>query len=165
MSYSDDYNRLAEKLTAKGIDVEAVKVRLKTQHIETPSWGYGNGGTRFKVFAWEGAARNIYEKIEDAAYIHKLSGIAPSIAVHIPWDKVDDYAALGQFAREHGIHIGAVNPNFFQDDIYKLGSLTHPSATVREEAMAHMVECCEIMGKTGSTLLSIWLADGTNYAG
>jgi len=160
-----DYDRLAEQLTARGIDVEAVKAKLKTQHIETPSWGYGNGGTRFKVFAWPGAARNIWDKIQDAAYIHQLSGIAPSLAVHIPWDKVDDYAALGQYAKEHGISIGAVNPNLFQDDQYKLGSVCNPSPSVREEALAHMIECCEIMPKVGSDLLSLWFADGTNYAG
>jgi L-rhamnose isomerase / sugar isomerase len=165
MTYTADYERLAERLTQQGIDVEAVKAKLKKQHIETPSWGYGNGGTRFKVFAWPGAARNIHEKIADAAYIHQLTGIAPSIAVHIPWDKVDDYAGLAQEAKSKGISIGAVNPNFFQDDIYKLGSLTNPSSVVREEAMAHMVECCEIMPKVGSTLLSLWFADGTNYAG
>lgn len=165
MDFPSDYTHLAERLSAKGIDVEAVKARLKAQHIETPSWGYGNGGTRFKVFAWEGAARNIWEKIQDAAYIHRLSGIAPSLAVHIPWDKVDDYVALRQYAQEHGIAIGAVNPNLFQDDRYKLGSVTNPSPAVREEALAHILECCEIMPQVGSTLLSLWFADGTNYAG
>ncbi|MCA0454192.1 MAG: L-rhamnose isomerase [Chloroflexi bacterium] len=165
MNFKEDYDRLAEKLASKGISVEDVKNKLKTQHIETPSWGYGNGGTRFKVFAAEGAARNIYEKIDDAAYIHSLSGVSPSIAIHIPWDKVEDYDALGQYAKEKGIAIGAVNPNFFQDDQYKLGSLTNPSPAIREEAMGHMIECCEIMGKTGSKLLSLWFADGTNYAG
>ncbi|MEZ4667941.1 MAG: L-rhamnose isomerase [Anaerolineae bacterium] len=165
MDFTADYQRLADKLTAKGINVEQVKNKLKAQHIETPSWGYGNGGTRFKVFAWEGAARNIWEKIDDAAYIHKLSGVSPSLAVHIPWDKVDDYAALGQYAKDKGIAIGAVNPNLFQDDSYRLGSVTNPSPSVREEALAHMVECCEIMEKVDSKLLSLWFADGTNYAG
>lgn len=160
-----DYDRLAEKLTAKGIDVEAVKAKLKKQHIETPSWGYGNSGTRFKVFAWPGAARNVYEKLADAGYIHRLTGIAPSVALHIPWDKVDDWTGLKQYAREQGVQIGAINPNVFQDDKYKLGSMCHPSASVREDAIAHMVECCEIMAKTGSAILSLWFADGTNYAG
>ncbi len=165
MDFKADYERLAERLTAKGIAVEDVKAKLKQQHIETPSWGYGNSGTRFKVFAWRGAARNIYEKVADAGYIHKLTGIAPSIAIHIPWDKVDDWAALTQAAAQAGIRIGAVNPNLFQDDQYKLGSICNPSAGVREEAIAHMIECCEIMGKVGSGLLSLWFADGTNYAG
>ncbi len=165
MTSTADYERLAEQLAARGIDVSTIKEKLKAQAIETPSWGYGNGGTRFKVFGWPGAARNIYEKIADAAYIHKLSGVAPSIAIHIPWDKVDDYSALSQYAQQQGIAIGAVNPNVFQDDQYKLGSITNPFATVREEALAHLVECCEIMPKVGSSLLSLWFADGTNYAG
>jgi L-rhamnose isomerase/sugar isomerase len=165
VDFKADYERLADRLASKSINVEQVKARLKQQHIETPSWGYGNGGTRFKVFAWPGAARTIWDKVEDAAYIHKLTGIAPSMAVHIPWDKVDDYEALGQYAREQGISIGAVNPNYFQDDIYKLGSFCNPSPSIREEAMAHTLECIEIMPKVGSNLLSLWFADGTNYAG
>jgi L-rhamnose isomerase/sugar isomerase len=165
MDYKADYERLAERLTARGVDVEGIKARLKAQHIETPSWGYGNSGTRFKVFSWPGAARNIHEKLADAGYIHRLTGVAPSVALHIPWDKTDDWEGLAQFARAQGVSIGAINPNVFQDDQYKLGSITHPSPAVREEAVAHMVECCEIMAKTGSRLLSLWFADGTNYAG
>ena len=116
MTFHEDYRRLAERLTNEGIDVDAIKAKLKNQHIETPSWGYGNSGTRFKVFAWRGAARNIQEKLADAGYIHRLTGIAPSVAIHIPWDKADDYLALGQYAHEQGVTIGAVNPNLFQDD-------------------------------------------------
>lgn len=165
MSHQEDYQRLADSLTNKGINVEKVKDQLKKQHIETPSWGYGNSGTRFKVFPWGGAARNLPEKLADAGYIHRLTGIAPSVAIHIPWDKVDDWSAAKQYAAEQGVTIGAVNPNLFQDEQYKLGSMCHPSASVREEAIAHMVECCDIMEKTGSNLLSLWFADGTNYAG
>jgi len=165
MNHKAQVDLLVEQLTEQNIDVKDVKAKLKRQHIETPSWGYGNGGTRFKVFPWAGAARNIYEKLDDAAYIHRLTGIAPSVAVHIPWDKVDDYAALGQYATDRGVKIGAVNPNLFQDDQYKLGSITNPSAAVREEAVAHMIECCEIMSAVNSDLLSLWFADGTNYAG
>jgi L-rhamnose isomerase/sugar isomerase len=163
--HATNYPSLAEQLTARGIDVEAVKAKLKQQHIETPSWGYGNSGTRFKTFPWTGAARNAQEKLADAGYIHKLTGVAPSVALHIPWDKTDDWGALKEYAKAQGVSIGAINPNLFQEEDYKLGSITHPSASVREEAIAHMVECCEIMGKTGSTLLSLWFADGTNYAG
>lgn len=165
MEFTANYELLVERLHRQQIDVESVKRQLKRQHIETPSWGYGNGGTRFKVFAWPGAARNIYEKLADAAYVHQLTGIAPSIAIHIPWDRVDDWNGLKQYAEGHGLRIGAVNPNLFQDDQYRLGSVTNPSAAVREEAIAHMIECCEIMGATGSNLLSLWFADGTNYAG
>src|SRR5215212_5496855 len=149
------YPALAERLQKHGISVNSVKDKLKKQHIETPSWGYGNSGTRFKVFAAPGAARNIHERLSDAAYIHKLTGVAPSVAIHIPWDKTDDYDALKQEAAELGISIGAVNPNLFQDDEYKLGSICNPSSAVQEQALAHMIECCEIMGKTGSKLLSL----------
>jgi L-rhamnose isomerase/sugar isomerase len=159
------YSSLVEQLTGCGIDVEAVKTKLKTQHIETPSWGYGNSGTRFKVFAWPGAARTVQEKLADAAYIHRLSGIAPSVALHIPWDKTADWESLKQVAASLGVTIGAINPNVFQDDLYKLGSLCHPSGSVRRKAIAHMIECCEIMQATDSKILSVWLADGTNYAG
>ena len=159
------YDTLAATLTRSGIDVAAVKDQLKAQAIETPSWGYGNSGTRFKVFPWPGAARNVYEKLDDAAYIHRLTGAAPTVALHIPWDRVDDWPALGQYAAERGIGIGAINPNVFQDEVYKLGSLCHPSAEVRERAVTHMIDCCGIMAATGSDLLSVWLADGTNYAG
>jgi L-rhamnose isomerase/sugar isomerase len=159
------YDILIEQLTARGIDVDAMKDKLHAQAIETPSWGYGDSGTRFKVFAWPGAARNVHEKLADAAYVHKLTGAAPSVALHIPWDKTDDWPALKQEAANLGIKIGAINPNVFQDDQYKLGSLCSPDASARENAIAHMVECCEIMAHTGSDILSIWLADGTNYAG
>jgi len=165
MNYLAAYPALAEQLVQRHIDVDFVKAQLKAQKIETPSWGYGNSGTRFKVFAWPGAARTVHEKIADAGYVHKLTGIAPSIALHIPWDKTDDWQALKQEALQHNIHIGGINPNVFQDDAYKLGSLCHPSAAVQEQAIAHLVDCCEIMGKTGSNLLSLWFADGTNYAG
>lgn len=159
------YDYCLEILNQRGIDIESVKTKLKQQHIETPSWGYGNSGTRFKTFPYAGAARNIYEKLQDASYIHKLTGIAPSVAIHIPWDKTDDWTALGQYAKSLGIQIGAINPNLFQDNMYKLGSITNPNPSTREEALAHLIECCEIMKATGSNLLSVWLADGTNYAG
>ncbi len=147
------------------MDKNEIKAALKAQHIETPSWGYGNSGTRFGVFTAPGAARTVHEKIEDAAYIHKLCGIAPSIALHIPWDKVDDWKALRQFSEDKGIKIGAINPNVFQEQDYKLGSLCNPRADVRQKAVDHMVECCGIIRETGSDILSVWLGDGTNYAG
>ncbi len=146
-------------------DREHVKAALKRQRIETPSWGYGDSGTRFGVFHAPGAARNVHEKIDDAAYIHRLSGVAPSVALHIPWDFVDNWSALGAYAAGKGIKIGAINPNLFQDPDYKLGSVCHPDLAVRKKAVAHLLECCQIMRDTGSDILSIWLADGTNYAG
>src|SRR3954447_5735951 len=165
MNYLASFPALAEQLTARGVNVENVKTKLKQQHIETPSWGYGNSGTRFKVFPWPGAARDVHEKLADAAYVHKLTKVAPSVALHIPWDKTDDWNALKQEADSLGIRIGAINPNVFQDEEYKLGSICSPSSSVQEQAIAHMVECCEIMQATGSPILSLWFADGTNYAG
>jgi len=161
------YDLLAESLSARGVDVGAVKAALKAQRIETPSWGYADSGTRFKTFHWPGAARTTREKLDDAALVHKLTGVAPAVAIHIPWDKPEDgdYAAMRQYAASRGIAIGAVNPNLFQEEAYRLGSLTNPSGAVRERALNHIVECCEIMGKVGSSALSLWFADGTNYAG
>jgi L-rhamnose isomerase/sugar isomerase len=149
----------------RGLDLQSIKTRLKKQHIETPSWGYGNSGTRFHVFPWPGAARTTQEKLADAAMVHKLTGVAPSVALHIPWDKVDDWPSLKKYAAEIGIQIGAINPNVFQDEVYKLGSICHPDASVRCNAIAHILECVEIMKTTGSRDLSLWFADGTNYAG
>jgi L-rhamnose isomerase/sugar isomerase len=139
--------------------------RLQQLEIETPSWGYGNSGTRFHVYPWPGAARDVYERIADAALVHRLTGCCPSVAVHIPWDAVDDYEALGRFAREQGVRIGAVNPNLFGDDAYRLGSICHPDASVRAKAVAHCLECVGIAEEVGSTIVSLWLADGTNYPG
>ncbi|HID50502.1 MAG TPA: L-rhamnose isomerase [Anaerolineae bacterium] len=161
------YDLLAEQLTEQGVDVTAVKEALKQQHIETPSWGYANSGTRFKAFAWPGAATTTRQKLDDAAMVNKMTGIAPTVAVHIPWDKPEDgdYEAMCQYAAEQGIRIGAVNPNVFQDDEYRLGSLGNPQAAVREETLDHILECCELLPKLHSDILSLWFADGTNYAG
>jgi L-rhamnose isomerase / sugar isomerase len=144
---------------------QAIIAALKAQHIETPSWGYGNSGTRFKTFPAAGASRNVWEKLEDAAEVHRLTGIAPSVALHIPWDKPEDWSALSGFAAQHKIQIEAINPNVFQSDAYKLGSIAHPDSSVREKAVAHILECVEIMKITTSRDLSLWFADGTNYAG
>ena len=164
-SYLQAYDALADQLSARGVDVEAVKAKLRQQAIETPSWGYADSGTRFKVFPWPGAARTIQEKLADAAHVHRLTGVAPSVAIHIPWDKTDDWVALRQYAADLGLRIGAVNPNLFQEEQYKLGSLCSPDPKARESALAHMAECCQIMQQVGSDILSVWLADGTNYAG
>ncbi|GAB22425.1 L-rhamnose isomerase [Gordonia polyisoprenivorans NBRC 16320 = JCM 10675] len=133
--------------------------------IELPSWAFGNSGTRFKVFSTPGTPRTIEEKIADAATVHRLTGLAPSVALHIPWDTVDDYAALRSYATDLGVTLGTVNSNTFQDDDYKFGSLTHVDKTVRQKAIDHHLACIEIMGETGSSDLKIWLADGTNYPG
>ena len=138
---------------------------LQAQRIETPSWGYGNSGTRFKTFAAPGAARTVYEKIDDAGEVQRLTSIAPSVALHIPWDEVEDYSALGAYAHKQGVEIGAINPNVFQDDGYRLGSVCSPDEAMREQAIVHLLDCVEVMKQTGSRDLSLWFADGTNYAG
>jgi L-rhamnose isomerase/sugar isomerase len=142
-----------------------VKEALRRQRIETPSWAYGNSGTRFKVFAQEGIPRTPYEKIADAGQVHRFTGVAPSVALHIPWDKVDDYADLGKHAAACGVRIGAINPNTFQDDDYMLGSVCNPDPRIRRKAVDHLIECVEIAKETDSDLLSLWFADGTNYPG
>jgi L-rhamnose isomerase/sugar isomerase len=146
-------------------DREAVKQALRAQKIELPSWAFGNTGTRFKVFAQPGVPRTPQEKIADAAQVHKYTGVAPSVAVHIPWDKVDDYRELAAFAADAGTAIGTVNANVFQDDDYKLGSVANPDPAVRRKALDHLLECVDIMDATGSRDLKLWFADGTNYPG
>jgi L-rhamnose isomerase/sugar isomerase len=138
---------------------------LDNLKIELPSWAFGNSGTRFKVFGTPGTPRTIEEKITDAATVHRFTGLAPTVALHIPWDKVDDFAALGKYAEDHGVRLGTINSNTFQDDDYKFGSLTHTDKAVRQKAIDHHLECIDIMGATGSRDLKIWLADGTNYPG
>ncbi|MEV4109420.1 L-rhamnose isomerase [Nonomuraea sp. NPDC049695] len=142
-----------------------IKAALRAQHIETPSWAYGNSGTRFKVFTQQGVPRDPYEKLADAAQVHAFTGIAPTVALHIPWDKVDDYADLARHARDLGVGIGAINSNVFQDDDYMLGSVTNPSARVRRKATDHLLECVDIMDATGSDTLKLWFSDGINYPG
>jgi L-rhamnose isomerase/sugar isomerase len=143
----------------------AISDRLAEQAIELPSWAFGNSGTRFKVFAQPGVPRDPFEKIADAAQVHKYTALSPSVALHIPWDKVASYADLKKHADDHGVALGTINSNTFQDDIYKLGSLTHSGAKTRQTAIDHHFECIDIMGETGSRDLKIWLADGTNYPG
>jgi len=146
-------------------DLTAVKAALRQHEIELPSWAFGNTGTRFKVFGQPGVPRTPWEKADDAAQVHRFTGVAPSMAVHIPWDKVDDYAELAAYARGHGVTIGTVNANVFQDDDYKLGSVCNPDPRVREKALGHLLECVDVMDATGSRDLKLWFADGTNYPG
>nr|WP_064569266.1 L-rhamnose isomerase [Gordonia sp. LAM0048] len=138
---------------------------LDNLEIELPSWAFGNSGTRFKVFGTPGTPRTIHEKIADAATVNELTGLAPTVALHIPWDTVDDYRALAAYAKDLGVDLGTVNSNTFQDDDYKFGSLTHTDKTVRQKAIDHHIACIDVMNATGSRDLKIWLADGTNYPG
>ena len=165
--YQQAYEMLSEHLEKQGIAINLVKKSLKDQHIETPSWGYANSGTRFKAFAWPGAATTTQHKLDDAAMVHQMTGIAPTVAIHIPWDKPEDgdYAAMSEYAESKGIKIGAINPNVFQDDDYRLGSLGNPQPEIREKALDHILECCQLLEVLDSDTLSLWFADGTNYAG
>ncbi len=146
-------------------DVQAVKAALRQQAIETPSWGYGNSGTRFKVFPQEGVPRTPEEKVDDAATVHRFTGVAPTVALHIPWDRVDEFGELADYAKQQGVTLGTVNSNVFQDEDYKLGSVTNPDAGVRRKATDHLLECIDIMDRTGSRDLKLWFSDGTNYPG
>src|SRR5262249_33269245 len=138
------YDLLAERLNARGMDIDAVAKALRAQVVETPSWAYGNSGTRFAVFAQPGVPRDPFEKLEVADEVLRHTGIAASVALHIPWDRVDDFAALREHAEELGVRLGAINPNLFQEPEYKLGSLCHPREAMRRQAVAHVGECIEI---------------------
>ncbi|MCS7202013.1 MAG: L-rhamnose isomerase [Dictyoglomus sp.] len=165
MNYEKSYEILKSKLEEKGIDIRKVEEKLKSFKVETPSWGYGDSGTRFAVFKQKGSARNVKEKIQDSAIVHKLTGICPTVALHIPWDMYDDWDELLNYCKSLGVRPGAINPNLFQEDDYKLGSLCHPEKRVREKAIKHILECIEIAKKLGSRDISLWLADGTNHPG
>jgi L-rhamnose isomerase / sugar isomerase len=138
---------------------------LRAQRIELPSWAFGNSGTRFKVFAQKGVPRTPYEKVADAAQVHRFTGVAPSVALHIPWDKVDDYADLARHAADVGVSLGTINSNVFQDDDYMLGSVCNPDPRVRSKARGHLLACVDVMDATGSRDLKLWFSDGTNYPG
>src|ERR1700728_499728 len=142
-------------------DLTAAKTALREHRIEISSWAFMNTGTRFKVFAQPGVPRTPEEKIDDAAQVHLYTGVAPRVAVPIPWDRVDDYAALGAYSRDAGVRIGTVNSNVCQDDDYKLGSVANPDPRVRRKALDHLLECVDIMDATGSRDLKLWVADAT----
>src|SRR5450432_2224204 len=141
------------------------KETLRAQQIELPSWAFGNSGTRFKVFAQAGVPRDPFEKIEDAATVNRLTGVAPKVALHIPWDRVDDFGKWRKHATDLGVELGAINSNVFQDNDYMLGSVTNPDPAVRRKATDHLLECVDIMDATGSRDLKLWFSDGTNYPG
>ena len=164
-NYQAEYDLLSRRLIEEGIDLAAAETRLKMQQVETPSWGYADSGTRFGVFRMPGAPRNVFEKFEDAAQAHRYTGIAPAVALHIPWDAGADWSDLSKYAKSLGMSVGAVNPNVFQDYDYRFGSLGSTRPEVRARAVAHINECVEIMKTVGSQNLSLWFADGTNFPG
>lgn len=162
---TDEYARLAARIAERGLDLESIERALSAFNVETPSWGYGDSGTRFGVFPQPGRPRDVYERIEDAAEVNRLTGSGAAVALHFPWDAVDDYGALRRHIEGAGLSVGAVNPNLFQDHDYRLGSVTNPDARIRRKAVAHLLECVEIATALGSSAQSLWFADGTNYPG
>jgi L-rhamnose isomerase/sugar isomerase len=145
--------------------LEAARHALAAFELETPSWGYGDSGTRFGTFPQPGRPRDVFERIDDAAAVHRLTGSAPAVALHFPWDATDDLAALSAHAADRGLRIGAINANLFQDQDYRLGSIANPDPRIRRKATDHLLECIEIASELGSTAQSLWLADGINYPG
>jgi L-rhamnose isomerase / sugar isomerase len=145
--------------------LDPVSDTLERLAVEVPSWAFGNSGTRFKVFAQPGVPRDPYEKVADAAQVHRVTGLAPSVALHIPWDMVDDFDKLARHAEDQGVRLGTINTNTFQDDDYKFGSFCHADPDIRAKAVHHAVDCIDIMRVTGSRDLKIWLPDGLNYPG
>lgn len=165
-NYRAKYPFFVEDAQTRGVDIDKVKARLKAQEIETPSWGYSDSGTRFGSYKQAGSAVTIEEKIADAAQVHKFTGIAPRVAVHVLWDfKGDDFASTRKCAEEHGIGIGAINPNVFQNREYAFGSITNTDPKVRKMAVDHMLYSIEIGKALGSDVQSLWFADGTDYPG
>jgi L-rhamnose isomerase/sugar isomerase len=151
--------------SARSLGVPEIAETLKAQRIELPSWAFGNSGTRFKVFTQPGVPRDPFEKIADAATVQRFTAVAPTVALHIPWDRVDDWDKLRRHATDLGVSLGTINANVFQDDAYMLGSVTNPDAAVRRKATEHLLECIDIMDMTGSRDLKLWFSDGTNYPG
>jgi L-rhamnose isomerase/sugar isomerase len=167
---ADDYGSLGRQLERRGIDIEKVTNRAMEFSVAVPTWGVGTGGTRFARFPGPGEPRSIFDKLEDCGVVHQLSCITPRVSPHFPWDKVSDYSALRQAAASHGLGFDAVNSNTFQDQkeqrlSYKFGSLTHPDSATRHLAIEHNIECIEIGRKLGSTAITVWIADGSNFAG
>ncbi|MET4066670.1 L-rhamnose isomerase/sugar isomerase [Bradyrhizobium sp. S3.2.6] len=167
---TEDYHALERTLARRGIDAEALVRKVTDFGVAIPTWGVGTGGTRFARFPGPGEPRNVFEKIDDCAVIHQLARATPAVSPHLPWDKVDDSAALREKAAAHGLAFDAVNSNTFQDQpgqalSYKFGSLSHTDKAVRDQAVAHNIECIEIGRKLGSKALTVWIADGSNFAG
>ncbi len=147
------------------MNLKQIKEKISNFKVEVPSWGFGRSGTRFHAFHIPGEARNIYEKIDDAAFVNKITDGVSAVAIHIPWDKVDDYKALKEYAENKGLKIGAVNPNYFEEENYLYGSLSNSNIKIRKMAIDQTFECIEIMRQTDSKVLSMWIPDGSNYPG
>jgi L-rhamnose isomerase/sugar isomerase len=165
-----DYQALGEQLARRKIDIDRIAKKIAEFAVAVPSWGVGTGGTRFARFPGPGEPRNIFDKLDDCAVINQLSRATPTISLHIPWDKVKDLKGLKQKAEKLGLGFDAMNSNTFQDSpgqkrSYRFGSLSHTDKTVREQAIAHNIDCIEIGEKLGSKALTVWIGDGSNFPG
>lgn len=167
---AEDYEALGRQLARRGISIDAMTERAMSYSVAVPTWGVGTGGTRFARFPGPGEPRNIHDKLEDCGVINQLTRVTPNVSPHFPWDKVKDYNALRQEAASHELGFDAVNSNTFQDQrgqslSYKFGSLTHADKATRMQAVEHNLECIEIGRQLGSTALTVWIADGSNFPG
>ena len=167
---ADDYAALGRQLARRHISIEEMTERAMDFAVAVPTWGVGTGGTRFARFPGPGEPRHIHDKLEDCGVINQLTRATPNVSPHFPWDKVSDYNALRQQAAAHELGFDAVNSNTFQDQLkqqhsYKFGSLTHADKGTRAQAVAHNLECIEIGRQLGSTALTVWIADGSNFPG
>lgn len=167
---AEDFEYLGKKLRRRGIDIESIIDKARSLRIAVPSWGVGTGGTRFARFPGPGEPRDIYEKLEDCSTINKLVRSTPAVSLHIPWDKPEDVSNLVSTAAQFGLKFDAMNSNTFQDQpgqrkSYKYGSLSHADGAVRKQAIEHNIECIEIGQKIGSKALTVWVGDGSNFAG
>jgi L-rhamnose isomerase / sugar isomerase len=165
-----DYAHLGEQLERRGIRIDEITKAVANFRVAIPSWGVGTGGTRFGRFPGPGEPRNVFEKLEDCAVIHKLTGATPTVSLHIPWDRTDDYSALRERGASLGLGFDAMNSNTFQDQAgqersYKYGSLTHTDAATRAQAVAHNIDCIEAGKQLGSKALTVWIGDGANFPG
>ncbi len=166
-TWEKQFEMLGNILTDRGIDVARVMSSLKSQVIELPSWAVGNSGTRYGVFKEAGAARHIWDKIDDCAEIQRVVGVCPVMASHVLWDVTNDgrYEPVRAYAQERGLKIGTVHPNTFMGQQFKLGSICSPEEQVRQSTMDHLIDCVRITREMGSRVIGMWLADGTNYPG
>ena len=169
-AHNEDYAHLGRQLARRGLDIEKLTQRAMDYTVAVPTWGVGTGGTRFARFPGPGEPRHIHDKLEDCGVIHQLTRSTGMVSPHFPWDKVQDYNALRQEAAQYGLGFDAVNSNTFQDQkdqkrSYKFGSLSHADKATRQQAVEHNLECIEIGRKLGSTAITVWIADGTNFPG
>jgi L-rhamnose isomerase/sugar isomerase len=167
---AEDYAALGRQLERRGVAIEALTARAMEFSVAVPTWGVGTGGTRFARFPGPGEPRHIHDKLEDCGVINQLTRVTPNVSPHFPWDVVKDYNALRQEAASHELGFDAVNSNTFQDQrgqgrSYKFGSLTHADKGTRAQAVEHNLECIEIGKALGSTALTVWIADGSNFPG